>query len=414
MRIDRYCTVLLLLGCLLHAQQDTGMITGRVMDATGSAIPSASVLLVNTGTNLRTSVLTNSDGLFVAAPLRIGIYSVTVEAKGFKKTVRDNITLRVQDRLPLDFQLEVGDVTESVQVVAEAPILQSETSSLGQVITVKPVSELPLNGRNFIQLIALTPGAYIPQRNNSLYQDFLIGINGNRIQNNNFLLDGINNNTTDNNQAPVLPSPDAIAEFKVQSNLLPAEFGRALGGAINISLRSGTNGFHGTVFHFLRNANLDANNFFNAGRDKPPFQQNQFGGALGGPVYLPKLYNGRNRTFWFANYQGTRIRKGLTRLFTVPTAGMRAGDFTGLATIYDPDTTSNGTRQPFADNKVPSNRFDPVMQRYLPLFPLPNRPGLANNYILNPKYSDNNDQGDIKIDHNFSAGRLGDVALQPG
>ena len=125
----------------------------------------------------------------------------------------------------------------------------------------------------------------------------------------------------------MLPSPDAIAEFKVQSNLLPAEFGRALGGAINISLRSGTNGFHGTMFHFLRNANLDANNFFNAGRDKPPFQQNQFGGALGGPVYLPKLYNGRNRTFWFADYQGTRIRKGLTRLFTVPTAAMRSGRF---------------------------------------------------------------------------------------
>jgi hypothetical protein len=404
MRIGGCCIAVFLLSCRVNAQQDTGMITGQVMDATGSAIPSARVLLVNTGTNVQTSVLTNSDGLFVAAPLRIGVYAVTIEAKGFKKSVRDNIALRVQDRLPLDFQLEVGDVTESVQVVAEAPILQSETSSLGQVIAVKPVSELPLNGRNFIQLIALTPGAYIPQRNNSLYQDFLIGINGNRIQNNNFLLDGINNNTTDNNQAPVLPSPDAIAEFKVQSNLLPAEFGRALGGAINISLRSGTNGFHGTLFHFLRNVNLDANNFFNSGRDKPPFQQNQFGGALGGPVYLPKLYNGRNRTFWFADYQGTRIRKGLTRLFTVPTAPMRVGDFTGLAPIYDADTTSSNSRQLFPDNKIPSNRFDPVMQRYLPLYPLPNRPGLANNYILNPKYTDNNDQGDIKIDHNFSAG----------
>ena len=134
------------------------------------------------------------------------------------------------------------------------------------MIATKPVAELPLNGRNFIQLIALTPGAYIPQRNNSLYQDFLIGINGNRIQNNNFLLDGINNNTTDNNQAPVLPSPDAIAEFKVQSNLQPAEFGRGLGGTINISLRSGTNNFHGVAFEFMRNDKLDANNFFNVGR----------------------------------------------------------------------------------------------------------------------------------------------------
>jgi hypothetical protein len=245
-------------------------------------------------------------------------------------------------------------------------------------------------------------GAYIPQRNNSLYQDFLIGINGNRIQNNNFLLDGINNNTTDNNQAPVLPSPDAIAEFKVQSNLLPAEFGRSLGGAINISIRSGTNSFHGTLFHFLRNDHLDANNFFNSGRVKPSFQQNQFGGALGGPVYIPKVYNGKNRTFWFADYQGTRIRKGLTRLFTVPTPEMRTGDFSGQPTIYDPLTTSGNTRQPFPSNRVPSSQFDQVMQNYMPLFPLQNRTGLANNYILNPKYTDNNDQGDVKMDHNFS------------
>ncbi len=201
----------------------------------------------------------------------------------------------------------------------------------------------------------------------------------------------------------MLPSPDAIAEFKVQSNLLPAEFGRSLGGAINISLRSGTNLFHGTLFHFLRNNRLDANNFFNSGRARPAFQQNQFGGALGGPVYLPKAYDGRNRTFWFANYQGTRVRKGLTRLFTVPTAATRGGDFTGLSTIYDPETTSGNARQPFAGNRIPAARFDPVMQRYLPFYPLPNRAGLANNYILNPKYSDNNDQGDIKLDHSFSA-----------
>ncbi|MFN7923306.1 MAG: carboxypeptidase regulatory-like domain-containing protein [Bryobacteraceae bacterium] len=395
-------TALVLFASLAVAQQDTGMITGSVLDSTGSAVPSATVSLVNTGTNVRTTVTTNADGLFVATPMRIGVYTISVEAKGFKKSFRDNIALRVQDRLRVDFALEVGELTESIMVTSEAPILQSETSSLGQVIATKPVSELPLNGRNFIQLIALTPGAYIPQRNNSLYQDFLIGINGNRIQNNNFLLDGINNNTTDNNQAPVLPSPDAIAEFKVQSNLLPAEFGRSLGGAINISLRSGTNDFHGTAFHFLRNDHLDANNFFNAGRAKPPFQQNQFGVALGGPVDIPKAYNGRNKTFWFADYQGTRIRKGLTRLFTVPTAEMRAGDFTGLPTAFDPDTTTGNTRQPFAGNRVPASRFDPVMQRYLPLFPLPNRSGLANNYILNPKYTDTNDQGDIKVDHTFS------------
>ena len=387
LRLLRPMASFVLLALVGSAQQDTGIITGQVTDATGSVIPSAAILLVNTATNVRTIVTTNADGLFVATPMRIGVYSITVEVRGFKKSVRDNVTLRVQDRLRVDFQLEIGEVTESVVVTSEAPLLQAETTSLGQVIAGKPLSELPLNGRNFIQLIALTPGAYIPQRNNSLYQDFLIGINGNRIQNNNFLLDGINNNTTDNNQAPVLPSLGAIAEFKVHSNLLPAEFGRGLGGTINISLRSGTNDFHGALFHFLRNDHMDANNFFNSGRAKPAFQQNQFGGALGGPVYLPKAYDGRNQTFWFANYQGSRVRKGLTRLFTVPSAAMRAGDFSGLPVIYDPNTTSGNTRQPFTGNRVPSSRFDPVMQRYLSLYPLPNRAGAASNYILNPKYT---------------------------
>lgn len=400
-------SLLVLCGLGCFAQQDTGIITGVVTDPSGSAVPNATLSLLNTATNVTTTVATDNDGLFVATPLRIGTYTISVESRGFKKSVREGVALRVQDRLRVDFQLEVGQLTETIDIRAEAPLLQSETTSLGQVIATKPVSELPLNGRNFVQLIALTPGAYVPQRNNSLYQDFLIGINGNRIQNNNFLLDGINNNTTDNNQAPILPNPDAIAEFKVQSNLLPAEFGRGLGGTINISLRSGTNSFHGVLFEFLRNDKLDANNFFNVGRPRPSFQQNQFGGAMGGPVHLPRLYDGRNRTFFFANYQGTRIRKGLTRIFTVPTPAMRAGDFSGLPPIFDPATTRAGSdgrtvRDAFEANRIPANRFDPIMQRYLALYPLPNQPGLANNYILNPKYTDTNDQGDIKLDHVLS------------
>src|SRR5712692_3694315 len=385
--------LLLLLCAPLLAQQDTGMITGQVTDSTGSAVPDAVVTVVNRDTNIGVKVSTGNDGIFVATPLRIGLYSVTVEAKGFKKAVQDGIQLRVQDRLRIDFRLEVGEITQTIEVSAAAPLLQSESTSLGQVIETKRVVELPLNGRNFIQLIALATGAYIPQRNNSLYQNFLIGINGNRIQNNNFLLDGVNNNTTDNNNAPVLPSPDAIAEFKVQSNLLPAEFGRGLGGTINVNIRSGTNDFHGSAFEFLRNSELDANAFFNSGRPKPPFQQNQFGFAMGGPVRLPKIYNGKDRTFFFGDYQGTRVRKGLTRILTVPTAPVRDGDFSGGATIYDPETTRTGAdgrtiRDPFPQNRVPSNRFDPIMQKYVALYPAPNLPGTANNYVLNPKFTD--------------------------
>ena len=171
------------------AQQDTGMITGQVTDGNGFAVPAASVAVTNRDTNVGIKVVTGSDGIFVATPLKIGMYSLQVEAKGFKKALRDGIQIQVQDRVRLDFQLEVGDVTQTVEVQASAPLLQSESTSLGEVINQRSVAELPLNGRNFTQLIVLAPGAYIPQRNNSLYRSLLVGINGNRVQNNNFLLD---------------------------------------------------------------------------------------------------------------------------------------------------------------------------------------------------------------------------------
>ena len=173
---------------------------------------------------------------------------MTVEAKGFKRAIRENLTLSVQDRLRVSFTLPVGDVQQSVEVMGEAPLLQSETSSLGQVVDTRKMVDLPLNGRNFIQLITLSTGAYVPQTTNSSYQSTLVAINGNRVENNNFMLDGVNNNTTDNNQPPVLPNPDAIAEFKVLTNMLPAEFGRGLGGTVIVNIKSGTNQYHGTAF----------------------------------------------------------------------------------------------------------------------------------------------------------------------
>ena len=184
---------------------------------------------------------------------------------------------------------------QSVEVVAEAPLLQSESSSLGQVVDTRKMVDLPLNGRNFIQLITLSTGAYVPQITNSSYQGTLVSINGNRVENSNFMLDGINNNTTDNNQPPVLPNPDAIADFKVLTNLLPAEFGRGLGGTIIVNIKSGSNQYHGTVFEFLRNQDFDANPFFNSGRAKAPYQQNQFGFSLGGPSFCRNSNTGETR-----------------------------------------------------------------------------------------------------------------------
>src|SRR5581483_1223508 len=217
------------------AQQDTGVITGKVLDESSAPIANASVEVRNVGTGIAWKGLTSQDGSYTTPPLRIGVYSVSVEAKGFKRAIRENIILNVQDRLPVPFTLPVGDVQQSIEVRGEAPLLQSETSSLGQVVDTRKMVDLPLNGRNFIQLITLSTGAYVPQPTNSSYQSTLVSINGNRIENNNFMLDGVNNNTTDNNQPPVLPNPDAIAEFKVLTNMLPAEFGRGLGGTIIVN-----------------------------------------------------------------------------------------------------------------------------------------------------------------------------------
>ncbi len=393
----------------LVAQQDTGLITGEVLDESGAPVANASVEAKNAGTGIVSRVTTGHEGSYTTQPLRIGSYSVTVEAKGFKRAIREGLTLNVQDRLRVSFTLPVGDVQQSVEVVAEAPLLQSETSALGQVIETKKMVDLPLNGRNFIQLITLSTGAYVPQTTNSSYQSTLVSINGNRVETNNFMLDGINNNTTDNNQPPVLPTPDAIAEFKVLTNLLPAEFGRSLGGAIIVNIKSGTNQYHGTVFEFLRNQDFDANPFFNSGRPKVPFQQNQFGFSLGGPVVLPKIYNGRNKTFFFGDYQGTRIRQGLTKVFTVPTAAMRAGNFSDFGTIYDPATTqpagSGYVRTPFPGSQIPTSRFDSIMQNFVAFYPLPNSGPAqfaANNFIFNPKLVNDADQGDVRLDHRFS------------
>ncbi len=290
---------------------------------------------------------------------------------------------------------------------AEAPLLQSESTSLGQVVSQKSVADLPLNGRNFTQLIVTTPGAYVPAPNSNGYSPLFISVNGNRNENNTFMLDGINNNTTDATYTAIVPSPDAIEEFKVQTSLSSAEFGRALGGTINMSIKSGTNELHGTAFEFLRNSDLDANNFFNSGRAHPEFQQNQFGFTLGGPIRIPKVYNGKNRSFVFMDYQGLRELKGLTNVLSVPTPQQRVGNFAGGATIYDPNTTTASptggfTRQPFPNNVIPSNDFSPSAQALMVFYPLPNSPGQTNNFVLNPKFKDYENQGDVKVDQTFS------------
>lgn len=391
------------------AQQDTGTIAGTIKDVTGAVLPGVTISVRNTETNETLEALTNDRGNYVTPPLKVGGYEISASLPGFKTSTQRGIVLQVQQRAVIDFVLEVGEVTEEVVVLGSTPLVETETTALGQVIEERRVLDLPLVGRNYL-FLARTAAGVLPAMPGARGEgDF--NANGNRSTQNNFLIDGIDNNSQivdlqSQSSQVITPSIDAIKEFKVQTSQYSAEFGRAAGGVINVLIKSGTNDFHGTLFEFNRNDVFDAINFF--AQDKPTLRYNQFGGTLGGPIV-------RDRTFFFASYQGTRERRGQTFVGTVPTLGMRGGDFsaTGLFPIYDPATTRPDPKNPkkivrsrFPGNLVPKSRWDPVSAKLNEIFPLPNRRGhendLANNFVNSPTGFDDRDQYDVRIDHIFS------------
>src|SRR6266436_4960188 len=416
-RFHLLAIVLCLITSLTHlgAQTTSGSIVGTVTDPSGAVIGGATVTITNVETGISLKTSTDSTGNYVVTPLAIGRYSVTVEAAGFKKSVRSDITVNVQDRVRVDIALEVGAVTDTVEVQAAAPLLQTDTSYLGQVVESKEIVDLPLNGRYFTRLAVLTAGT-APTPNGA--RDEKTGgfsSNGVRPYQNNYLLDGVDNNSLSEDlvsqQSFVIgPAPDAIAEFKVQTNSMSAEFGRSGGAVLNVTIKSGTNELHGTAYEFLRNSSLDAKNFFDSPTNPiPPFKQNQFGFSIGAPVWIPKVFNGKNRTFFFFDYQGTRIRTGQTFLATVPPDSWRTGNFSGYNQIFDPLTTvtdanGNTTRQPFAGNQIPLARFNPIAAKLLSMFPEPNVAGItnafgvSNNYLSNPVEPNDTNQFDLRID----------------
>ncbi|HXH50480.1 MAG TPA: carboxypeptidase-like regulatory domain-containing protein [Terriglobia bacterium] len=386
----------------LKAQVDRGTLTGTVKDTSGAVVPGAAVTITNVGTQQTTLRTTDSSGTYVVTNLPIGQYTVNFEKAGFKRTVHSNVTVSVNQTTRVDTTLEVGQVSQSVQVSAAPPLIQSESSSLGTVETERRIVNLPLNGRNFITLAYLGPGANTapPGSNVSggVFENVRanegLTVNGLSASQNNFLMDGVDNNEWGLGGVVALPPPDAIQEFRTEENAMSAEFGRG-GAAVNIVLKSGTNQVHGSFWEFVRNDKFDARNFFDDTR--PPFRRNQFGGSAGGPIIKDKL-------FIFGDYQGTRIRLGQTYVSTVPTVLERNGDFTDLGTlIYDPYTTdpNTGVRaliNPSDPNVIPSGRINSVAQNVVNLYPDPNRPGVVNNYLLNPKYTQDEDSTDIKVD----------------
>ncbi len=415
----------------LRGQVDTGTILGTVVDASGAVIPGAKVTIRNEGTSIAQSTTTSASGTYVFTPLRIGTYSVEVEKEGFKKSRRSGLELNIQQQLVADVTLTVGEVSSEVEVSAAAPILQTESGSVGQVVGSATINDLPLNGRNYTFLARLVPGATIGQpEGRGLNANGWFTANGTRPAQNNYMLDGIDNNTNDvdflSGAAYVVKPPiDAIGEFRLQTNSFSAEFGRAGGAVLNASLKSGTNEFHGSAWDFLRNDKLDATDFFlnAAGQKKGAFKQNQFGATAGGPII-------KNKTFVFGDYEGTRIRQAVPLTgYTVPTAAEAASGFTDfsdmialqsgsktdalgrtfpLGTIFDPATTrsiGNGqyVRDPFPGNIIPAFRLDPNAVKLLSLFPAPTQSGLYDNYNVNRGLTTDVNAFDVRGDQYFSS-----------
>jgi hypothetical protein len=391
--------VILVLSPLASAQ-DTGRIVGVVTDSTGAVIPMAKVVVTNVGTNASKALTTNEQGRLTANDLQPGEYRVEIEAQGFKRFVQTPVTVRVADSVEISAKLELGAASESVTITGEAPLLETATSAVGEVIDRKLVLDLPLNERQAFSLILLTPGVTANRQISNAAQPFNragnFSVSGGRGDSNEILLDGTPNTVTEGSTGAfravtIFPTVEGTQEFKVQSNTYAAEFGGSGGGVINIVTKSGTNAFHGAMFEFLRNSKFDSNGFF-ANKSNIPlasFKRNQFGAAVGGPVLLPKLYNGRNKSFFFVSWESLIQRGGLPFTTTVPTALQRAGDFSqtfnaqgNKVIMYDPSTTTYNaatgtyTRTPFAGNVIPSTSINPIAANFMKMFPLPNGSGL--------------------------------------
>jgi hypothetical protein len=427
MLIASVCLLSLAIAPTALAQVTTGTIVGTVSD-TGGVVPGATVTVRNVNRGTTTAFTTDESGSYTAPFLVPGTYAVEVEVAGFKKWVRSDIVIEVNQRARVDALLEVGTLEETTVVVASAPLLRTESSEVGAAVEEKAIRELPLNTRNFASLVYLVPGVTPGQAGENLSGASTFNPRGasnfnalgHQANTNGWLIDGIDNNEYTFNTVIITPSVESVREFKVLTGVFSAEFGRGAG-VVSVSTKSGSNTFHGTAFEFYRDEKFDARNFFVAKlptlAPKPPLDRNQFGGAIGGPVI-------RNRTFFFFDYAGLRETRGLTFVNTVPTAETRVGDFSNyrdlqgnLIPIYDPLTTRLNPafdsarpvsatnpqflRDPFPGNIIPANRINPVGGNVASIYPLPNQPGNFNNYITTANRISDDKNISFRVDHRF-------------
>ncbi len=402
------------------AQGPNAAVTGTITDPTGGVVIGALVEMVSASTNVSSAATTNKDGLYRISGLIPGIYTARVTMSGFKTETRKAIELHVQDDVSLNFTLQVGSTSESVTVESGEPLLQTQTTSLSQVVEGRTVQDMPLNGRNVMNLVALTPGvvaqgttsgnAVANQGNGSFtnpngWGNYQIG--GGFANQSATLIDGAPINTSYTNSVSLVPTQDAISEFRVSSNAVSPEYGRFAGGVINLSTKSGANDFHGSVYEYLRNKVLNANYYFNnaTGLPRPAFTQNQYGATVGGPIK-------RDKAFFFFSWEGFGLRTASPQILTVPTAAMKNGDLSALGVnIYNPYTTvSNGnggyTRTQLSCNNVANvicpNLIDPTAKVLQGFFPAPNLAGTANNFAADPSTGGNYNQYNGRVDYSLS------------
>jgi carboxypeptidase family protein len=406
-----------------YAQETRGAIIGRVTDASGNAMPEVQVRVINIATNVIASATTNEAGIFNVPFLIPGTYQVTAELASFKKLIRNNVEVRVTETVELNLQLEVGNVSETIEVSATTPLLDTASPSLGQVIDQRRVQELPLLAGNPTEMALLAPGVANltdmrlrkASANNALSQ---VGTGGNGIYNNEFTIDGVPNTFAFGSQGRVAFSPPvyAVREFKIQTAPFDASVGHTIGAVTNISTANGENSFHGEAHLWERNAGFDAPNFFNNKNGMPVavYQDHRYGASLGGPVTIPKLYKGKNRTFFYYSYEGNKWGVPTTFPGTVPTLKERQGDFSELLNIgpqyqiYDPFTTRQNANGQFVRAPIPGNilpKLDPIAQKLISYYPLPNVQGTRdgrNNYFSASKYLEDYYVHFARVDHSFS------------
>ncbi len=429
MRSLRVVSLSILAAIAAFSQTFTGSISGIITDPAGAVVAGANVVVTDLQRNTSFRTQTNDTGFYIVSQLQPSTFSVSVEQAGFKKHTRDNLPITTQERATVNIVLEIGAVSDQVSVTAQAQLIETGTSTLSGLVENKRILDLPLNGRNIFSLAGLVPGVFFVRQTSGVADSFTANrfiVNGGQESTSDIILDGVtatvSHNITNIPAVSAIPSVEGIQEFRIQTNAFAAEYGRSGGGLVTLVTKSGTNSLHGSLFEFLRNSKLDANNFFTnrAGRPLASFKRNQFGASAGAPISIPKLYNGKDRTFFFAVYEGQRIKSAGIAQHTVPTALERVGDFTETLTatgqvrqVFDPFTTRPNPaqpgrfmRDPYPGNRIPASGISPVAQKALSYYPLPNAPGLPftrqNNFVVQDAYPQPQDRIEFKVDHNFS------------